>query len=180
MHRAAQPRHNLDGNRGQFILKKMNIDYGVPKSSTVLDDIGRLRRGGPKAHKDQGGRLQRVHQCVDEDGTPLVLELGPPLFGEPEPRGGARQPTAYKGPVSQGLPGFMASRVPTGTRQLQVLTEVARIHHTFRSSLVPLTCDSHSKRTGRAAMPASPGTPVHYQRPTTRHSESYWALPPLS
>ena len=58
-------------------------------------------------------RCPATCQQFDEDGTPLVLELGPPLFGEPEPRGGARQPTAYKGPVSQGLPGFMASRVPT-------------------------------------------------------------------
>eukprot|EP00900_Chrysochromulina_parva_P012551 jgi/Chrpa1/21297/Chrysochromulina_OHIO_Genome00025762-RA len=98
-------RHNLDGNRGQFILKKMNIDYGVPKSSTVLDDIvfkmlvsdaaGRKRTktkadvssAYTNAKTTRGKRFLRCPatcQQFDEDGTPLVLELGPPLFGEPE------------------------------------------------------------------------------------------------
>jgi len=98
-------RHNLDGNRGQFVLKKMNIDYGVPKSSTVLDDIvfkmmvsdaaGRKRTktkadvssAYTNAKTTRGKRFLRCPatcQQFDEDGTPLVLELGPPLFGEPE------------------------------------------------------------------------------------------------
>ena len=98
-------RHNVDGNRGQYVLKKMNIDYGVPKSSTVLDDVvvkmiisdaaGRRRTktkadvssAYTNASTTRGKRFLRCPatcQQFDEDGTPLVLELGPPLFGEPE------------------------------------------------------------------------------------------------
>ena len=99
-------RGSVDGNRGQYVLKKLDIDYGVPKSSTVLDDIvfkmlvsdaaGRKRTMKTKADVSsaytnakttRGKRFLRCPatcQQFDEDGTPLVLELGPPLFGEPE------------------------------------------------------------------------------------------------
>ena len=98
-------RHNVDGNRGKRVLASRGIAYGVPTSSTTLDEMAfkmlisdsakRMRRL-TKADVKQAytnattARGKRFLECpdscqeFDEDGTRMVLELGPPLFGEPE------------------------------------------------------------------------------------------------
>jgi hypothetical protein len=98
-------RHNVDGNRGKRVLARLGIAYAVPTSSTTLDEVAfkmiisdsakRLRyltkadvkSAYTNAATSRGKRFLRCPDTApefDEDGTEMVLELGPPLFGEPE------------------------------------------------------------------------------------------------
>jgi hypothetical protein len=98
-------RHNVDGNRGKRVLAKRGIAYGIPTSSTTLDEIAFKMMVSDAANRQRyltkadvksaytnawTSRGKRFLKCpdtaqeFDEDGTPMVLELGPPLFGEPE------------------------------------------------------------------------------------------------
>ena len=98
-------RHNVDGNRGKRVLAKLGIAYAVPTSSTTLDEVAfkmimsdsakrqrfltkaDVKSAYTNAHTSRGKRFLRcpdTAQEFDEDGTPMVLELGPPLFGEPQ------------------------------------------------------------------------------------------------
>jgi len=99
-------RHSLDGGpRGKEILRKKGIVSTTPTSSTTMDEVvmkmllshaAANKRFLTKADVTQAytnattSRGRRFLRCpttckeYDEDGTELVLELGPPLFGEPE------------------------------------------------------------------------------------------------
>ncbi|KOO30922.1 hypothetical protein Ctob_016205 [Chrysochromulina tobinii] len=98
-------RHNVDGNRGKRVLAKLGIAYAVPTSSTTLDEVAfkmiisdsakrqrfltkaDVKSAYTNAATSRGKRFLRCPDTApefDEDGTELVLELGPPLFGEPE------------------------------------------------------------------------------------------------
>ena len=98
-------RHNVDGNRGKRVLARLGIAYAVPTSSTTLDEVAfkmiisdsakrqrHLTKADVKsaytnAATSRGKRFLRCPDTApefDEDGTEMVLELGPPLFGEPE------------------------------------------------------------------------------------------------
>ena len=92
-------RHNVDGNRGKRVLASRGIAYGVPTSSTTLDEMAfkmlisdsakrthRLTKADVKqaytnATTTRGKRfLECPATCqeFDKDGTRMVLELGPP------------------------------------------------------------------------------------------------------
>ena len=99
-------RHSLDGGpRGKEVLRKKGIVSTTPTSSTTMDEVvmkmllshaAANKRFLTKADVTQAytnattSRGRRFLRCpatcqeYDEDGTELVLELGPPLFGEPE------------------------------------------------------------------------------------------------
>ena len=98
-------RHNVDGNRGKRVLAKLGIAYAVPTSSTTLDEVAfkmiisdsaerqryltkaDVKSAYTNAATSRGKRFLRCPDTApefDEDGTEMVLELGPPLFGEPE------------------------------------------------------------------------------------------------
>ncbi len=86
-------------------LFKRGIAYGFPTSSTTLDEVAfkmivsdaadrqryltkaDVKSAYTNAWTSRGKRFLKcpdTAQEFDEDGTPMVLELGPPLFGEPE------------------------------------------------------------------------------------------------
>ena len=97
-------RHNVDGNRGRVVNEQMGIDWDVPESSPqacdmvvkmMISDAKGRRRSMTKADVTtayQNGKTKRGVRCLkcpqtcqeyDDDGTPMVMLLGPPLFGEP-------------------------------------------------------------------------------------------------
>ena len=104
-------RHNVEhGNRGKLVLAKLGIAYAVPTSSTTLDEVAFKMIMSDSAMKRQRhltkadvksaytnawtSRGKRFRRCPDTApyrrairrgrGTPMVLQLEPPLFGEPQ------------------------------------------------------------------------------------------------
>ena len=108
-------RHNVDGKRGVRVLESLGIQDDTPTSSSVMDDVcGKMiisdaaardrtlqkadvQKAYTNAETKRGKRYVRCPASCreyDEDGTEMVLELGPPLFGEP-PAGREWQDTLH-------------------------------------------------------------------------------------
>ena len=99
-------RHSIDGGpRGKEVLRKAGIESTTPTSSTTMDEVvmkmifsqaakekrfltkADVKTAYQNATTKRGRRFMRCPETCreyDDDGTEMVLELGPPLFGEPE------------------------------------------------------------------------------------------------